>query len=432
MSSLDLRHPHTNLLLEYLDGELGSRQARQVRRHVQACWQCRAELDELQKTVGECVRYRKEALDELLPAPPSPWRDLSREFARIDAAVERPSLFARPIMRWALAAVAASSLVAATLVVRATLFPPAEKHIERGTPPAAPSATLAHSDDSPVGASPRTESGRPSVPDRVSAPAETAAPQATVGDELQAVAALHQLGADLGDPIEVAREGSHVVVSGAGLSPARQREIRDRVTSLPNTVVRFSEPVTATPEAPLPAAPDANPSPAPPANPSPANQRRLEEQLGGHVQFESFSSQLLDRNDAAMTRVYALRRLSQQFPADREHQLMADDQRLLKSLAREHIQALSREVRNIQGLASPVLLSLGASARPSPNRAEAANWQAAVADLFGAARQTDSLIAALLGAAPPDQPVPYLAKQLLTALAQLQGHVQQCDLLLTQ
>jgi hypothetical protein len=243
---------------------------------------------------------------------------------------------------------------------------------------------------------------------------------------LQAVAALHQLGADLGDPVEVAREGSQIVVSGTGLSPARQREIRDRVTSLPNTIVRFSEPVTATPEAPLTAAPDTNPSTA-----SPANQHRLEEQLGGHVQLESFSSQLLDRNDAAMTRVYALRRLAQQFPPDTERQLMPEEQRLLKNLAREHIQALSREVRNIEGLASPVLSPLGASVRPRPNHLEAANWQAAVDNLFGAARQTDSLIAALLGAAPPDRPVPYLAQQLLTALAQLQGDVQQCDLLLT-
>jgi hypothetical protein len=427
MSNFELRHPQADLLLQLLDGELGGRQARQVRRHVEACWQCRAALDDLQKTVGECVRYRKEALGELLPAPPRPWSDLSREFARIDATVERPSLLARPMMRWALAAVAASSLVAATLFVRATFFPPAESRIVYHTPQPAPPQRLAHSDDSPVVGSARTEGSKPFVPELPVAPPEPAAPQATVGDELQAVAALHQLGADLGDPVEVAREGSHIVVSGTGLSTARQREIRDRVNSLPNTVVRFSDSTAAAPQEPLADAPVTNPSTA-----SHANQHRLEEQLGGHVQFESFSSQLLDRNDAAMTRVYALRRLAQQFPADLESQLKADERRLLKNLAREHIQALGREVRNIDGLALPVLESLGASIRPSPNRPVAADWQMAVDNLFGSARQTDSIIARVLGAAQPDQPVPYLAQQLLAALAQLQSDVQQCDLLLTR
>jgi hypothetical protein len=56
----------------------------------------------------------------------------------------------------------------------------------------------------------------------------------------------------------------------------------------------------------------------------------------------------------------------------------------------------------------------------------------AVGNLFGSARQTDSLIAGLLGAAPLDRPIPYLAQQLLGALAQLQSDVQQCDLLLTR
>jgi hypothetical protein len=235
----------------------------------------------------------------------------------------------------------------------------------------------------------------------------------------------------LGDPVEVAREGSHIVVSATGLSPARQREIRDRVTSLPNTVVRFSEPAVSPPQA---TSPQSTSPDAAEANPRPAvsaNQTRLEEQLGGHIQFEAFSSQLLDRNDAALSRVYALRRLSQQFPPDGERQLTSDEQRLLKSLAREHLQALNRDVRNVTALASPVLSSLGASVRQRPNRSGLGNWQTAVDNLFGSARQTDALIAALLGAAPPDQPVQSLAEQLLTVLAQLQGDVQQCDLLLT-
>ena len=59
MSNLDVRHPDDGLLLRYLDGELPGRKARQVRTHLEACWQCRTQSEELQNVIGECVRYRK-------------------------------------------------------------------------------------------------------------------------------------------------------------------------------------------------------------------------------------------------------------------------------------------------------------------------------------------------------------------------------------
>ena len=65
MSSLGMRHPEEGQLLRYLDGELPG-EARQIRKHLEACWHCRAELEELKRTVGDCVRYRKNVRD--LPA----------------------------------------------------------------------------------------------------------------------------------------------------------------------------------------------------------------------------------------------------------------------------------------------------------------------------------------------------------------------------
>ena len=59
MSSLGMRHPEDGQLLRYLDGELPGRRARQIRKHLEACWHCRAELEELESTVGDCVRYRR-------------------------------------------------------------------------------------------------------------------------------------------------------------------------------------------------------------------------------------------------------------------------------------------------------------------------------------------------------------------------------------
>ena len=77
-------HPEQSLLLRYIDGELAARKSRQVERHMEACWDCRAEIEELKRTVAECVRYRKEFLVEAMPEPPQAWGDIYSAFARID------------------------------------------------------------------------------------------------------------------------------------------------------------------------------------------------------------------------------------------------------------------------------------------------------------------------------------------------------------
>ncbi len=76
MSSLSMRHPDDGMLLRYIDGELPGRKARQVQRHLEACWKCRTEIEELQATVADCMHYRKNVLEAHLPQAPSPWADL--------------------------------------------------------------------------------------------------------------------------------------------------------------------------------------------------------------------------------------------------------------------------------------------------------------------------------------------------------------------
>jgi hypothetical protein len=256
--------------------------------------------------------------------------------------------------------------------------------------------------------------------------------EASLADELRAVAALHQLGADLGDPVEVAREGGRVIVRGAGLSPVLERQIREAFLSMPGVELRFPEPGATPSTLPPTDTPQPGPVAAPTAPAPSAPQNRLEQQLGGHAQFEIFSSQLLDHQEAAMARVYALRRLAIQFPAVEESQLSPGEQRVLHDLAHEHAQALSRELGAIQRRASPVLGSMGTSTSPT-SLAAAPTWQAAAENLLGAGRQVDSLIAALIGASAPEpgaQPGS-TSQALLIALAQLQLSVQQCEQLLT-
>jgi hypothetical protein len=89
MSDLSMRHPSDEQLLRYADGELPGSEANRLRSHLETCWQCRTEFEELQKTIGECVHYRKMVWEVCLPPPPAPWADLSPRFAEMDASQGR-------------------------------------------------------------------------------------------------------------------------------------------------------------------------------------------------------------------------------------------------------------------------------------------------------------------------------------------------------
>ncbi len=522
MSSLHLRHPEEEELLRYADGELSPRKARQVRAHLETCWQCRTELEELEGAIGACVRYRKDVLQGELPLPPAPWGDLSRGFAEIDAAgtpwTERLARFFRyPVMypgRWIPAAAAITvicalvyqlretpSVQAAALLKKAvaaeTRAHPARRiqirtSTRRVIQPAAQRdpamealfQAAHYSWEDPLSA--RSYSAwRDQLPEKrdeisrgedfyrirtttnsgelaeatlklragdlqpvesrlefrnrewveISVAAEPPAPapvaavdasrpparrdearpeaRATLADELQVLAALHQVGADLGDPVEVTRSGGQVLVSGVGITPPRRQQIHQALNSLPNVVVRFDDPERPQYE------------PEPPARSGPAEadtvnsfQMLLEKEVGGRPQFERYASELLDVSDALMSRVYALRRLAQRFPPEAEATLGAGDRLLLRHLRQEHIAPLRQHAVETERLLIPVLKPLGGTAGP-PRSGTPENWQSATEDLFQAARRVETLLASLLGAASGETATEELPSRLLSAAVQL-------------
>ena len=77
MSNLAMQHPTDDQLLRFADGELPDARAGEIRNHLRACWQCRSELEEIERTIGECVRYRKIVLEDCMPPPPAPSFDIS-------------------------------------------------------------------------------------------------------------------------------------------------------------------------------------------------------------------------------------------------------------------------------------------------------------------------------------------------------------------
>jgi anti-sigma factor RsiW len=518
-------HPEDGELLRYLDGELPEREARRVREHMKACWECRAAAEELEGAIADCVQYRKQVLQTYLPAPPAPWADLSQGFARIDSEVGAGSWMARlgrrfaaqPTRRWALPAAAAvvlaaglfyqfretPSVQAAALLKRAvavaesrpaparpirmrssvknraaipTMFREARYNAENPLSakayqewrdalirkrdevttvpdPQSPGQnryqiqtvagdgdlalarlTLRATDLRPVEGrfefrnsewveyeeipdAFTTDGGNPAGP-RVEDPMRQAVPSrqaalpsgssASISEELRVLAALHGIGADLGDPVEVSVGDGRVIVSGIGINAQRQQEIRRALEDIPNVSVQFTDPAASGAAADSAADVDAS-------GKATAAQSRLEQQLGGRAEFERFSGQLLDQMDSAMARVYALRSLAQRFPATAA--MTPADTARLRDLAREHIRTLSLQVHDLHRTLAPVLVSLGgktAQGRPATAR----TWQTASEEVYRLSRRLEVLLSALMGVTP-DPVSGHIPSEVLSGFADL-------------
>jgi hypothetical protein len=96
-------HPSEGDLLFYVDGELDAQAGTRVKAHLEACWSCRVNLEEVQGTIGDFIGYRNQALRRLAPPPPGGWRGFDARLKRLsESAVDRPwrlrilSLLTRP------------------------------------------------------------------------------------------------------------------------------------------------------------------------------------------------------------------------------------------------------------------------------------------------------------------------------------------------
>ncbi len=407
-------HPEQASLLRYIDGELSAGESRRLERHMEACWDCRAEVEELKKTVAECVRYRKEFLAEAMPEPPKAWGDLYREMSRLDAEVPTRRVFP---WRWAVGAATAALAVAGALYIGDA--PWAKKDVPAPNKILEPPLLLRNSAAS--GAAPIEVPPRPAVPSRSAA--TLPGPTASISDELQVLRALHQIGADLGDPVHVSLSNGRVLVAGVGVTPVRQRQIQAALNPLPVAATQFSDPASS---APLP---EATETPSASVAPDAAGpfQARLEAQLGGRGLLDKFAGQVVGWNDAVMAHAYALRSLAQQFPDDAA--LSESDRASLRAMALDHISAMSVPAGNYDRALVPVLTALGAKASAIPTRA-AAPWQSSSEQLFQAARRVEMLSSFLLGVAQGERANADLPTELLSAVSELRAHLEQNQRLL--
>ena len=525
-------HPAEEQLLRFADGELRPKEAAAVRAHLEACWSCRAQLEDLERGVADYVRYHKGALKPSLPSPPQPWANLRVKMAQLDQ--RRPPAPSRMPSRWlSAAAVILLALLAlyrfgrppavsaAELLHKAVVATPASArehrqirvrtHSRSFTRPASYRAAAA-ADTAPIQAlftaasfnwddplSARSYSAwRDQLPDKrdeveplggrdanlyrirtttdhgalaeatltlrvqdlapvsetfqfrgsewveitevatapavpsvvppalaevrplesVPASAPLVQPSETepaATQELQVIAALHQIGADLGEPIELTRNGRQLLVIGTGMEPERQKQVRSSLARLAGVAVRFEDPLPTSPEESTRPAMSVTASRAPLA-------AEMEKAIGGRVALEKFANQVLDLSETAMARAHALRNLAERFPASAESQLNERDRSLLTTLRQEHAQVLAGTAAEILDSLKPPLAALGARNGRSQFDASAwSNWQEGAERVFASAQETDQLLNQLLAGADSRLAPSQIPAQLASALGRFKA-----------
>jgi anti-sigma factor RsiW len=282
---------------------------------------------------------------------------------------------------------AASTLRNATLTLRARDLRPIREMLEFN------SDTVEITEDVPEPNGSKTaETATRTVPRPASAPARTIVPTPAtpaVHQELQVFAALHRVGADLGEPIEIRRSGSQLLVIGTGLTATRKEQLNVVLGEISGVAVHFDD-ATANARAGNSPSDRAGSATAP-------MQARLQALLGDRESAEDFTNHALDASDAVMARVHALRALARAFPTEAQSSLTAEDSGLLRTLRDDHAAALEQRIADLQRVLKPVTASAG----PASGVETAASWQSAAEALFTAAqRLDDSLNAALAGPAP--------------------------------
>jgi len=69
----ELRHLGEQDMIDFLDGELEDRRGQQVRRHLEACWACRAKTQRTQEAITHFAEFVAGSLTDKLPPPPGGW-----------------------------------------------------------------------------------------------------------------------------------------------------------------------------------------------------------------------------------------------------------------------------------------------------------------------------------------------------------------------
>ena len=209
---------------------------------------------------------------------------------------------------------------------------------------------------------------------------------ASPAETLHVLAALNAIGADVGEPIEVAEDSEHqVLVQAAGLSPERARQVAAALEPLPHVRVFLD-------------AAGGHPSPTQTtvterssAGMPETLRQRFEDRLGGAVALQEMTDRVLEASGSAVARAHALDLLASKFLPETEAGLAEADRTLLGRLRQVHIAALDDLTMRIAKDIEAIL-----PAGPLPDAEARYRGRGSERDLVAAVQQVDDSLNRLL------------------------------------
>jgi hypothetical protein len=265
---------------------------------------------------------------------------------------------------------------------------------------------------------------------------------------------LHQLEADLGEPIQISH-GSHgkIIVDALGVAPELQAKLKDQLVSIPNTGLEIDrtpgpscEACPLPPQEPAMVTPSRALSFAPVVNP---NEKRLEEIFGDPHAQESFTQEVLAASGDALAHGFALRDLALRYTPEEEGKLRPAAKAQLEEMVGDHLAALTEQTSRLQGLIRPLLEALSTSntaewsgedairsdeprdvAGPglkagSDSPLPSSAWQNASLEMFASLERADRLIKGLLTSTNTPFTADHVVPELRQALSEQQQELKQ-------
>lgn len=246
--------------------------------------------------------------------------------------------------------------------------------------------------------------------------------------QLNVLATLHRLHADLGEPVTVTHSSRTVDVGVWQLPPDRQSEIRMALQDEPGVLIQTtapaSRPMTAAVSPPVP---DPSPAPTRIAVPSEDEDQRLLKFFGEPEREQTFTRDALAKSTIILAHLYALRNLQAQFPPEREATLSPADQAQLASIIQDHAADVLVSLSDLQSQLAPLNNAFNVVATTSGSELDssATRWQDASLDSLGVARSADHLLRSVLTTSEtpvaPDTALPELQQKLSHLAEQMTG-----------